>query len=300
MDVLLFSLFNGILYGMLLFMLSSGLTLIFSMMGVLNFAHASFFMLGAYFAYSISRVVGFFPALIVAPLIVGAIGALIERYGLRRVHRYGHVAELLFTFGLAALIQELVQLAWGRVSVPYQIPEVMQASAFTLEGLDYSIYRVFMLLVSVGIFLALALLLTRTRVGLIIQAALTHPEMVGALGHNLERVFMLTFGFGCALAGLAGVIGGNVLGTEPAMAQQLGSIIFVVIVIGGLGSLGGALVASLIIGLLTNLANTFSIPFAPFFALFGITADLGGIWNDLARHAPAAASHRSCPICCSS
>ena len=283
MDVLLFSLFNGILYGMLLFMLSSGLTLIFSMMGVLNFAHASFFMLGAYFAYSISRVVGFFPALILAPIIVGAIGALIERHGLRRVHRYGHVAELLFTFGLAALIQELVQLAWGRVSVPYQIPDAMQAAAFTLEGLDYSIYRIFMLLVSVGIFLALALLLTRTRVGLIIQAALTHPEMVGALGHNLERVFMLTFGFGCALAGLAGVIGGNVLGTEPAMAQQLGSIIFVVIVIGGLGSLGGALAASLIIGILTNLANTFSIPFAPFFALFGITADLGGVWNDLAH-----------------
>ena len=208
-------------------------------------------------------------ALLVAPVIVGVIGALVERYGLRRVHRYGHVAELLFTFGLAALIGELVQLIWGRVNVPYKIPEAMRATAFTLQGLDYSIYRVFMLLVSVAIFLALALLLTRTRVGLIIQAALTHPEMVGALGHNLDRIFMLTFGFGCGLAGLAGVIGGNVLGTEPAMAIQLGSIIFVVIVIGGLGSLNGALAASLIIGVLDNIANTFSIPFAPFFRLFG-------------------------------
>ncbi len=283
LGILLFSIFNGLLYGMLLFMLSSGLTLIFSMMGVLNFAHASFFMLGAYFAYSISTRVGFFPALILAPIIVGVIGALVERYALRGVHRYGHVAELLFTFGLAILIEEMVQLIWGRVNVPYEIPEAMRATAFILQGLDYPIYRVFVLLVSVGIFLALLLLLTRTRVGLIIQAALTHPEMVSALGHNLERVFMLTFGFGCALAGLAGVIGGNVLGTEPAMAIQLGSIIFVVIVIGGLGSLGGALAASLIIGIVDNLANAFNIRFAPFFALLGITTDLGGIWNDLAH-----------------
>jgi branched-chain amino acid transport system permease protein len=283
LGVLLFSIFNGLLYGMLLFMLSSGLTLIFSMMGVLNFAHASFFMLGAYFAYSISMPLGFFPALILAPVMVGVIGAVVERYALRRVHRYGHVAELLFTFGLAILIGELVQLVWGRVNVPYEIPQAMRAAAFALQGLEYPIYRVFVLLVSVAIFLALALLLTRTRVGLIIQAALTHPEMVGALGHNLERVFMLTFGFGCALAGVAGVIGGNILGTDPAMATQLGSIIFVVIVIGGLGSLGGALAASLIIGIVDNIANTFSIPFAPFFAMFGITPDLGGTWNDLAR-----------------
>ncbi|MEQ9642312.1 MAG: branched-chain amino acid ABC transporter permease [Alphaproteobacteria bacterium] len=283
MDVLVFSIFNGVLYGALLFMLSSGLTLIFSMMGVLNFAHASFFMLGAYFAYSISTFIGFFPALLFAPLIVGAIGAFVERYGLRPVHRFGHVAELLFTFGLAFLIEELVQLIWGRVNVPYRVPEFMREAAFSIQGLDYSIYRVFMLLVSVAIFVALFLLLTRTRVGLVIQAALSHPQTVAALGHNVERIFMLTFGFGCALAGVAGVIGGNVLGTEPAMAIQLGPIIFVVIVIGGLGSLGGALVASLLIGLVDNMANAFNVSFAPFFALFGITADLGGTWEDLAR-----------------
>jgi branched-chain amino acid transport system permease protein len=283
LGVLLFSIFNGLLYGMLLFMLSSGLTLIFSMMGVLNFAHASFFMLGAYFAYTISTRAGFFPALFLAPIVVGVIGALVERYALRGVHRYGHVAELLFTFGLAILIQELVQLIWGRVNAPYEIPKAMRAPAFTLQGLDYPIYRLFVLLVAIGIFLTLLLVFTRTRVGLIIQAALTHPEMVGALGHNLDRVFMLTFGFGCALAGLAGVIGGNVLGTEPAMALQLGSIIFVVIVIGGLGSLGGALAASLIIGIVDNFAMTFSLAFAPFFRALGLTADIPGVLNDLAR-----------------
>ena len=283
MDVLLFSLFNGLLYGMLLFLLSSGLTLIFSMMGVLNFAHASFFMLGAYFAYTISASLGFFPALIVAPILVGVTGALVERYGLRPVHRFGHVAELLFTFGLAFLLEEVVQMIWGRVPVPYEIPEFLNVAAFTWQGIDYSAYRLFMLLVSVAIFVVLYWLLTKTRVGLIIQAALTHPDMVGALGHNVERVFMYTFGFGCALAGIAGVLGGNVLGTEPAMALQLGPIVFVVIVIGGLGSLNGALVASLFIGVLDNLANSFDIPFAPFFGLFGLSLDMGGVVEDLMK-----------------
>ena len=176
MDILIFSIFNGILYGMLLFMLSSGLTLIFSMMGVLNFAHASFFMLGAYFAYQISSYVGFWPGLILAPIIVGTVGALIERYGLRIVHGYGHVAELLFTFGLAFLIEEVVQMIWGKVPVSYNIPSSMDFTLFTWHGLDYSAYRVFMLLISVGMFVALFWLLTRTRVGLIIRAALSHAN----------------------------------------------------------------------------------------------------------------------------
>lgn len=287
MEVFLFSLFNGLLYGMMLFLLASGLTLIFSMMGVLNFAHASFFMLGAYFAYSISSFAGFIPALIFAPILVGVVGALIEKYGLRPVHRFGHVAELLFTFGLAFLIEEIVQLVWGRVAVDYQIPEFLQFTAFSWRGLDYQAYRVFMLLVSVGIFIGLYAVLTKTRVGLVIQAALSHPDMTGALGHNVERVFMVTFGFGCALAAVAGVIGGNVLGTDPAMALQLGPIVFVVIVIGGLGSLGGALIASLFIGVMDFMANSYDIAFSPFFAIFGITEDLGGTWTDLARMSSA-------------
>ncbi|MBI3993120.1 MAG: branched-chain amino acid ABC transporter permease [Candidatus Lambdaproteobacteria bacterium] len=282
MQVLLFSLFNGLLYGMLLFMLSSGLTLIFSMMGVLNFAHASFFMLGAYFAYEISRLIGFWPALFFAPLGAAVIGAVIERYGLRTVHKFGHVAELLFTFGLAFVIEELVQMIWGKTNKPYLIPSSMDFTLFTWQGLDYSAYRVFMLLTSVGIFVALYWLLTRTRVGLIIQAALSHPQMVGALGHNVPRIFMYTFGFGCGLAAIGGVLGGNVLGTEPAMAIQLGPIVFVVIVIGGLGSLGGALIASIFIGILTNAAVSYDVPFGPFFALFGVSSatDIG---NDLVR-----------------
>jgi branched-chain amino acid transport system permease protein len=254
MEFFLVQLLNSISYGLLLFMLSSGLTLIFSMMGVLNFAHASFYMLGAYFAYQLSRYLGFWPALLIAPLAVGALGALTERYGLRTVHKYGHVAELLFTFGLFYLIEEVVHLIWGRAPVNYPIPESLNFTAFTIYSTSYPAYRVFMMAASVGMLIALYFVLTRTRIGMIIQASLSHPDMVEALGHNVPRVFMLVFGGGCALAGLAGVIGGNAFVTEPGMAAAVGSIVFVVVVFGGMGSLAGAFVASLFFGAVQTFA----------------------------------------------
>ena len=253
-ELLVVSLLNGVSYGLLLFMLSSGLTLIFSMMGVLNFAHTSFYMLGAYLAYTLSGVVGFWLALVLAPLAVGVLGALFERYCLRRVHRFGHVPELLVTFGLSYVMVELVQLVWGRSTVPYGLPEALQGPLFTLYGTQFPKSRAFIMLVALWMLLVVWLLLTRTRIGLVIQAALKHPEMVQALGHNVPRVFMGVFGGGCALAALAGVIGGNTYVTEPAMAGAVGSIIFVVVVVGGLGSLAGAFWASLLIGLVQTLA----------------------------------------------
>ena len=132
MEFFIISMLNGLSYGLLLFMLSSGLTLIFSMMGVLNFAHASFYMLGAYVGYSVAQVVGFWPALVIAPLVVGAMGALFERICLRRVHKFGHVAELLITFGLSYVILELVQLVWGRIALEFRPPDALQGPAFTL------------------------------------------------------------------------------------------------------------------------------------------------------------------------
>ncbi len=254
MEFFTISLLNGISYGLLLFMLSSGLTLIFSMMGVLNFAHASFYMLGAYFAYSVTALVGFWPALLVAPLLVGVIGALFEKYCLRRVHKFGHVPELLITFGLSYIILELVQLVWGRSSMDYRVPQALSGPLFTLFGTQFPTYRAFMMLVALLMLLAIWLLLTRTRIGLVIQAALTHPETVEALGHNVPQVLMLVFGGGCALAGLAGVIGGNAYVTEPSMALSVGGVVFVVVVVGGMGSLAGAFVASLLIGVLQTLA----------------------------------------------
>ena len=248
------SLLNGVSYGLLLFMLSSGLTLIFSMMGVLNFAHTSFYMLGAYFAFTISGVVGFWPALVLAPLVVFVLGAAFERYCLRRVHKFGHVPELLVTFGLSYLILEVVQLVWGRSTVPYGLPEQLQGPLFSLYGTQFPKSRSFVMLVALLMLVSVWLLLTRTRIGLVIQAALKYPDMVEALGHNVPRVFMLVFGGGAALAGLAGVIGGNTYVTEPAMAASVGSIIFVVVVVGGMGSLAGAFLASLLIGLVQTFA----------------------------------------------
>src|SRR5216684_3241805 len=263
LQLVTFSILNGLLYGMLLFLLASGLTLIFSMMGVLNIAHASFYMLGAYFGFQIAKEIGFWPALLIAPLAVGLIGALIERYGLRRVHAYGHVAELLFTFGLAFIIEELVQMIWGRVPADYRIPAGLNTTAFTLFNTSYPTFRVFILLM---------LLVTKTRVGLIVRAALTQPRMVGMLGHDVPRIFMMVFGLGSALAGLAGVIAGPVFVTQPSMAGVFGPILFVVIVVGGLGSLAGALIASLLIGLVQTFAVALNVSIGTVMAAVGIVS----------------------------
>jgi len=283
MEFFIISMLNGLSYGLLLFMLSSGLTLIFSMMGVLNFAHASFYMIGAYIGYTLTGILGFWPALLVSPLLVGACGALFERLSLRKVHPYGHVPELLVTFGLSYVVLEVVQLVWGRTAVEFQPPELLRGSAFTLinhslEGLrlvwgaapaelcraadaavrvvcsPFPATRAFMMLIALLMLVSLWLLLTRTRIGLVIQAALTHPEMAEALGHNVPRVFMLVFGAGTGLAGLAGVIGGSTFVTEPAMAATVGSVIFVVVVVGGMGSLSGAFLASVLIGVIQTFA----------------------------------------------
>jgi|SRR5687768_4848883 branched-chain amino acid transport system permease protein len=254
MEFFLVQSLNGIGYGLLLFMLSSGLTIVFSLMGVLNFAHASFYMLGAYFAYQISTKIGFWPALALAPLAVGLLGMAVERFALRRAHRFGHVAELLFTFGLAYLIEEAVHLIWGRTAVEYRVPAELGGPLFHIMGTPYPMYRAFMMLIAVAMLVSIWLALSRTRIGLVIQAALTHPQTVEALGHNVPRVFMLVFGGGVALAGLAGVIGGNAFVTDPGMAAAVGPIVFVIVVVGGMGSLAGAFYASLLIGLMQTFA----------------------------------------------
>jgi len=264
-QLIAFSLLNGILFGMLLFMMASGLTLIFSMMGVLNFAHASFYMLGAYFGYEISRRMGFWPGVVIAPLLVGGVGAIVERYGLRRVHGYGHVSELLFTFGLAFAIEQLVEMFWGKTPVDYSVPRSLNFVAFRMFGTNYPAYRMFILLTATAMFVFLVAILQRTRVGLIIRAALTHPQMVAMLGHNVPRVFMAVFGVGCALAGLSGAIAGPALVTQPSMAEELGPILFVVIIIGGMGSLAGAFVASLLVGIIQTFAVAINVSLSEVF-----------------------------------
>src|SRR5260221_535359 len=182
LELVTFSLLNGVVYGLLLFMLSSGLTLIFSMMGVLNFAHASFFMLGAFLSSQVGRWVGFWPGLVIAPLACGIVGALVERFGLRHVPRQGHVAEILFTFGLAYVLAELVVMAWGRGPIENRVPASIDFPIFTLMGTSYPFYKMMMMAISIGMFAFLWLAFKRTRLGLVIQAALTHPLIVRPRG----------------------------------------------------------------------------------------------------------------------
>ncbi|MGB3719571.1 MAG: branched-chain amino acid ABC transporter permease [Proteobacteria bacterium] len=254
MEFLIISTLNGVTYGLLLFMVSAGLTLIFGMMGVLNFAHASFYMLGAYIAYTVATTINFWLGLLVAPILVGLLGIFVERNLLRRVHAYGHAHELLLTFGLAFIFEELIKLFYGDFPVNYSMPDYLRFPAFTIFGTDYPFYRVFIGLVAVGMFVFLYLLLSRTRAGLVVRAAERLPVMAESLGHNVPLVFMGVFGTGAAFAGLAGAVAGAFFPTNPNMAIELGVIVFVVVVVGGLGSLEGSLAASLLIGLFSSFA----------------------------------------------
>ena len=232
---------------------------------------ASIYMLGAYFAYQIDQWIGFWPALVIAPVLCGAIGAAIEVWGLRRAHHNGHIAELLFTFGLVFIIGRGVQMIWGMLPMAYRVPAGLDFPLFTLYGENFPAYRGFMLLVSGGMLLATWLLLKKTRIGLIIQASLTHPGMVSALGHNVPLVFTTVFAGGSFLAGLAGVIAGNYLTTESAMADAMGPIVFVVVIFGGLGSLAGCFIASILMGMVQTFSVVFDYSFADALKPFGVT-----------------------------
>jgi branched-chain amino acid transport system permease protein len=282
MDTLIVSLLNGAIYGLLLFMVSAGLTLIFGMMGVLNFAHASFYMLGAYFAYSLSDVLGFWLALVLATVLVGCVGVVVERFFLRRVHHHGHAHELLLTFGLSFIIAELIKLFFGNYPVNYRVPGFLDFPAFSIGAASYPAYRLFMGAVAVAMFVVIYILLTRTRVGIVVRSAIYRPHMAEALGHNVPLVFMSVFGVGAALAGLAGAVAGAFYTTNPNMALELGVMVFVVVVVGGLGSLEGAMLASLLIGVITSLAVSVDASLADLMGVFGareLAERIGGLFT---------------------
>ena len=282
MDQFIVSLLNGSIYGLLLFMVSAGLTLIFGMMGVLNFAHASFYMLGAYFAFTLQPYTGFVAALLLAPLLVGLLGVVVERFFLRRVHHYGHAHELLLTFGLSFIIGELVKLFYGNYPVEYRVPASLDFSAFRVGVMNYPVYRLLMGGVAVAMFVMIYLLLSHTRVGIVVRSAIYRPRMAEALGHNVPLVFMGVFGAGAALAGLAGAVAGAFYTTNPNMALELGVMVFVVVVVGGLGSLEGAMLSSLLIGLVTSFAVAIDRSLVDLFSLVGLGAwaeGVGGLFS---------------------
>ncbi|MDY0329941.1 MAG: branched-chain amino acid ABC transporter permease [Thiomonas sp.] len=254
MDALALSALNGLSYSLLLFLLASGLTLIFSLLGVLNFAHGSFYMLGAYLAWQGGAWLGFWGGLLVAPLGVAMLATGFEIGVLRRLRERGHLPELLATFAFGVVLVEAARLLWGSGSVPYAIPAALQGALFRLGGVDFSVYRGFVMAAALAALALAWLLLWRTRAGLIVQAALTHAPMTAALGHDVRAVQTGVFAAGAALAGLAGAVGGPLLITEPDMAAQMGALLFAVIIIGGLGSLRGALLGALLVGEVQTLA----------------------------------------------
>ena len=239
---------HGLAYASLLFLVSAGLTLVFGMMNVLNFAHAAIYMLGAYFSYSLLQVTDqFWLSLIVCPILLFGIGAVIERFLLRRVHVFGHLHELLLTFGLAYIITEVVKWVWGNFPLAVNIGGFL-GETVEIIGITYPVYRIFIFVCAVFVGTVMALILYKTRLGIILRAAVNDSEMVNALGFNVPLVFMGVFAFGAALSGFAGVIAGPLLSTYPGMAHEILIDAFVVIVVGGFGSLGGAVIASLLIG----------------------------------------------------
>jgi branched-chain amino acid transport system permease protein len=254
---------HGLVYGMLLFLVASGLTLVFGMMRILNMAHASFYMLGAYGAYSVVvRTDNYWLALLIVPIVIGFFGVLIERFLLRRNAARGAVPELLLTYGLFFMIGELVLLNWGSFALQVPAPTYLQGS-IPLLGAQYPTYRIFIFAVSCLICLAMMLVLLHTRIGIIIRAAVSDGEMVSALGINTSFVRSAVFGAGAALAGLAGAIAAPFLQADPSMAAAILVDAFVVVVVGGFGSLLGALVAALLIGQV----QSFGILFVPEFAM---------------------------------
>jgi branched-chain amino acid transport system permease protein len=250
---------NGMTYGMLLFLVASGLTLIFGMMGILNIAHASFFMVAAYFTHTFLNLTGnFWLALLLAPVIAAFFGILCERFLLRKVHAFGHISELLITVGIALVILEGVKVFWGTEPLLVSVPESLSGFIW-ISDLKYPVYRIFNIGLALTILVFMALILYKTRLGMIVRAAVSDAGMVNALGINVPLVFMLVFGLGTWLAGVAGVIVTPILTVFPGMADQIGMDAFVVVVTGGFGSLLGAFIVSILLGQL----NAFGIQFIP-------------------------------------
>jgi branched-chain amino acid transport system permease protein len=243
---------HGVVYGMLIFLVASGLTLVFGMLRILNMAHAALYMLGAYLAFSAVESLGsFWLALVLAPLVGALLGALIEGFILRRTARLGHASEMLLTFGLFFMLAEAVLWVWGRLPLQVAGPAAL-AGTIPLLGGRYPVYRLFILAVSTLICAAMALVLARTRIGIIIRSTVSDAEMVSALGIDTRLVRLGVFSAGSALAAFAGAIAAPFLQADPLMGTAILIDAFVVVVLGGFGSLLGALVGALMVGLLQS------------------------------------------------
>ncbi len=254
---------HGIAYGMVLFLVASGLTLIFGMMDILNLAHTAFFMLSAYFCYQFLSMTGnFWLALLLAPVVTAFFGILMERFLLRKIHAFGLMSQLVVTVGVSLVILAAVKIFWGTENLPVKVPPILRGLV-TIGGLDYPIYRLFVIGLSLLVLAIMALLLYKTRLGKIVRAAVSDPNMVNALGINIPLVFTFVFGVGTWLAGVAGVAIAPILTVFPGLEAQMGMDAFVVVITGGFGSLAGAFIVSMIFGLLSSYGVQFVSTLAP-------------------------------------
>lgn len=272
MDIIAIQLVNGLSYGLLLFMITSGLSLIFGIMGVLNLAHGSLYMVGAYLALTITKYVApnFLYALVIAPLLVAFISLLLEICLLRPTYRLGHLSQVLLTFGVAYIFHDLVRLLWGANVKSLTLPEFLSGSV-ELFGQTFPLYR--LLIMGFGLLSAIVmwLLQEKTRWGAIIRAGLSNREMVSGLGINIKVVFSVVFAIGGFLAGLGGVSAGPILGLYPGMEFEVLILALVILVVGGLGSISGTLLASLMIGVVETFGKVM-FPQLSLLIIFGLMA----------------------------
>ena len=249
---------NGIQLGMLLFLLAAGLTLIFGIMDLVNLAHGSLYMLGAYFAASFAeRTDSFLLGAVLALAATAAVGMLLEVVAIRRLYGRDHLDHVLGTFGLLLFFNELVRLIWGPAGMTLSLPSEMLNAVEVLPGLFYPLYRLVIIGVTLGVAVIIYFLIMRTRLGMLIRAGASNREMVGALGVNIKLLYTLVFGLGAALAGFAGLMQAPILTVQIGMGENILIAAFVVVTIGGIGSIRGAFVAALLVGLADTVGRAF-------------------------------------------
>jgi branched-chain amino acid transport system permease protein len=260
-ELILEQVINGLLVGSFYIILSLGLSLIFSLGGVVNLAHGAFYAVGAYLAFEVEKRLGFFGAMALSPVGVAMIGILIERLFLSRLYSRDPALGLLFTFGLAMVAEQALRMIWGTTGLPFSIPDAVRGQLH-VGSFIYSYYRLTILLVTAAAVGCCWLLLNKTAFGMIVRAGVRDPEMVRAMGISLRPALTAVFALGVGLAALAGVMSAPLAGVQPAMGNEILTATFVVVVIGGLGSFWGVVLAGLLVGVVRGITLYFYPPAA--------------------------------------
>ena len=261
MSTLLFvQILNGLQLGVLLFLIAAGLTLVFGVMDLINLAHGVQYMLGAYLAVAFYGLTGsFLVALVLALLATLAFALLLELLVFRQLYQRDHLDHVMATFGIILFVDQGVKLVWGAAPLSLPMPDLLSGSVVLMEGQLYPVWRLVVIASGLAVAVGLYLLVGHTRIGMLVRAGAANAPLVSALGVNIRRLFMLVFGFGAMLAGFAGVMIAPILSVEPGMGDAILILAFVVIVIGGIGSIRGAFVAALMIGLVDTLGRSFAV-----------------------------------------